>query len=167
MSKPLNTWEQVYIPEIIRGLGITSRHFFVNLWRHTLQLFGLAKDKEASVTIQYPEVRRTLPPRTRTLHRLMLREDGTPKCVACMMCETACPADCIHIVAGEHPDARVEKYPKEFRIDLDICVYCGFCEEACPEDAIRMDTGITDFAAYDRMAMRVDREWLMSRPKMY
>jgi len=56
------------------------------------------------------------------------------------MCETACPADCIHIVAEEDPTATVEweKKPLVYEIDLLRCVFCGYCVDACPKEAIIM-----------------------------
>jgi ferredoxin len=54
------------------------------------------------------------------------------------MCQQACPAECITIVAGEHPSLVYEKYPVVFDIDMLRCVFCGFCVDACPKDAIWM-----------------------------
>ncbi|MBI4348254.1 MAG: NADH-quinone oxidoreductase subunit I [Elusimicrobia bacterium] len=132
--------ERVYLVELWKGLAITYRHFFVNLWRHTRRALGLG-GLPGAVTIQFPEDPAVVAKRARTRHRLLKRDDGTPRCVACMMCETVCPAECIHIRAEESPVTVVEKRAKSFEIDLGLCVFCGYCVEACPVDAIRMDTG--------------------------
>ncbi len=130
----LSYYERSYLPEIFRGLLVTFSHLLVNL-------FG-GKRRRRTQTVRYPEERRTYPRRFRGQHRLLARADGSPRCVACYMCATACPSYCIHIIAGESLDPEVEKYPVAFEIDMLRCIYCGLCVEACPEDAIRMDTGI-------------------------
>lgn len=161
-KRELNFLEKIYLPEIVRGVALTCRHFFWNLFLHIAHRVGLLRGRPAAVTYQYPEQPRPLSPRLRTRHRLTVREEGTPRCVGCMLCETVCPAKCITIVAGEHPDPNVEKYPVRFDIDLGVCVYCGYCVEVCPEDAIRMDTQILDIAAYSRDAMKLDMHELMN-----
>lgn len=122
--------ESVYLVEIAKALRLTMGHLLRNIVR-----------QDRIPTIEYPEVRRVVPPRFRGTHRLMRREDGAPRCTACFCCPTACPAKCITIVAGESPDPSIEKFPVRFDIDMLRCVYCGLCVEACPLDAIRMDTG--------------------------
>lgn len=159
--KPLGLVERLYVTEVAKGLALTSRHFFSNFWRHAVRSFGVPVGKGGTVTWQYPEEKRPFARRLRTRHRLTRREDGSPRCVACMMCETVCPARCIHIVAMEHPDPNIEKMPKVFDIDLGVCVFCGFCVEACPEDAIRMDTGIVELASYTREGMIYRKEQLL------
>ena len=107
------------------------------------------------MTIQYPEVRKELSPRHRSLHRLRPREDGLPSCVACMLCVAVCPSECIMVEAAEDPDPDVQKLPALFRVDLNRCCFCGFCVEACPVDAIRMDTGEIRLAALSRSQLDV------------
>jgi NADH-quinone oxidoreductase subunit I len=125
-KKPsLGTW--LYLPEIVKGLATTLRHFGRNL-----------ANIRRLPTILYPEQKRNYSGRFRGKHILKTREDGTLKCVACYMCAQACPADCIEIVAGEHPKIEYEKYPLVFNIDMLRCVMCGFCVDACPKDAIWM-----------------------------
>ena len=158
----LSWWDNTYLPSLFLGLAITSRHFFKNLFIHALHTVGLFKHWRGAVTFQYPEEQRPLAKRARTRHRLTQREDGSPRCVACMMCETVCPARCINIVAMEHPDPNIEKMPASFDLDLGMCVYCGYCVEVCPEDAIRMDTQILDTAAYSRDQMKLDMKELLN-----
>ena len=160
--RTLTFLEQIYVLEVLRGLVLTAKHFFVNLGRHTFWALGVKSVPYGAATYQYPEVRRPQAPRLRTLHRLARRPDGTPRCVACMMCETACPAFCIQIVAEEVDDPNIEKRPKSFDIDIGRCVFCGFCVEACPEDAIRMDTGIVEIGSLSRNGMVLNKDMLLS-----
>jgi len=129
------------LKELARGAAITSRHLFVNMTLHTLRFFGVKTKRAGAVTIPYPEVRKELSPRHRSLHRIRPREDGRPSCVACMLCVTVCPSECITVEAAENPDPEVQKAAALFVVDLTRCCFCGFCVEACPVDAIRMDTG--------------------------
>jgi len=143
--------ESIYLWEVVRGLAVTMRHLVTNILK-----------TDEMPTMQYPEEKRVYGERFRGRHRLTKREDGSPRCVACQMCSTYCPADCITIVAGEHPDPTIEKYPVSFDIDLLRCVYCGLCEEACPCDAIRLDTGIYEISAPTREQFVVDKEFLLN-----
>ena len=95
----LSFWESTYLPEILKGLRLTARHFFRNILIHLAHKVGLARHLRGAETYQYPEERRPLASRLRTLHRLTRRDDGSPRCVACMMCETACPRP-LHLHRG-------------------------------------------------------------------
>ena len=138
--KRLNTAERLFLPSIFKGLGTTMRHAFQNFGRN-------GKNKNTLWVVQYPEEKRDDRPVVdggqyrdyfRGVHRLNKDEDDRVRCVACFMCATACPANCIHIVAEESPWEDREKYPKQFDIDELRCIYCGMCEEACPCDAIEL-----------------------------
>jgi NADH-quinone oxidoreductase subunit I len=162
---------QSYLPELVHGLSFTLQHFF----RNTKELvLGQTNDPVLEslatgvTTVRYPEERRPYPDRFRGLHRLTRRQDGSPRCVACLCCSTACPAQCIYIEAGEYseqdPRRGYERYPTRFVIDELACVFCGFCVEACPCDAIRMDTGLHAPPYDSREQFIYERDLLLSFP---
>lgn len=153
ISRPekLTLWESLYLPEILRGLLITIRHFLDNLIHPYKRM-----------TVEYPEKKKDIPVGYRAEHRLMKRPDGSVRCTACMLCATACPADCIAIVAEESPDQSIEKRAKEYTINELRCVYCGLCVEACPCDAIRMDTYKYENSNYTREDFFYDKERLLN-----
>lgn len=139
--------ERLYLP-LVGGMMVTLKHFFRNLF------------KGPKYTISYPEERREYSHRYRGHHILPTRPDGSVRCVACFLCATACPAECIHIEAGEHPDENIEKYPVVYEIDMLRCVFCGYCVDACPEEAIIMSNNY-DMAYFTREQSIVGKVDLM------
>jgi NADH-quinone oxidoreductase subunit I len=132
-ERKLNFWERIYLVEIFKGLVNTFKMMF-----------------RPSTTIDYVGEKSTERQRHvpavgyRGEHYLKVDDKGNIKCVACFMCSTACPAECITIV-GDQTDvdqfgAQRFKAPQVFEIDMLKCIYCGMCVEACPKDAIAMST---------------------------
>lgn len=145
--------EKIYLLEVFKGMATTFGHFFRNLM-----------DNSRLYVRHYPEVKPEITSRWRGRHRLTTHEDGSVKCVACFMCQTNCPAECIQITAGERTDGKTEKMPVSFQIDLLECIYCGYCVEACPVDAIRMDSGIFSVTGNNRDKFVMGLEELLETP---
>ena len=144
----MNMMESLYLPAIAAGIGTTVKRIF-----------------SKNETRQYPEVEPNIPPNYRGVHRLNRDDKGRVKCVACFLCQTACPANCITIEATatskDDPQwADRDKYPAKFEIDELRCIYCGMCEQACPVDAIEL-TSIYDLTGMSREEMVFDREKLL------
>ena len=119
---------------------------------------GVADSSRAKAT--GCQKRRKYSQRFRGHHILTTRPDGSVRCVACFLCAQACPADCIHIEAGEQPDVNIEKYPVVYEIDMLRCVFCGYCVDACPEEAIIMSNNY-DMAYFTREQSIVGKDDLM------
>ena len=145
-AEKLGLLERLYVPMILKGLSVTAGHFFRNL-----RGFVSGKNRTDFV-VQYPEELVDFPNAFRGMPVLVQLDNGQPKCVACGLCEFACPTDCISIVPGEIEGSRIERYPEAFDIDMSRCMFCGLCEEACPEEAIVMSRDV-ELATYDRGAM--------------
>lgn len=120
-----------YLPGILTGMKLTIGKMAANI-------LSYVRGARKIPTLNYPEEKYEYSPRFKGNHVLTVKKDGSLRCTACMLCATNCPAECITIVAGEHKDKTVEKFPISYEIDILRCVFCGFCEEACPVDAIRM-----------------------------
>ena len=146
----LTLMERTYLPQIFTGLGITAKH-----------MLGVAQGN--ALTMQYPEEQHVPSPNYRGVHRLNKDELGRVKCVACMLCATACPVHCIDIIAATAPETWTdrEKYCESFVIDELRCIYCGMCEEACPVEAIEL-TGLYDLTGLTREQMIFDKTKLLS-----
>jgi NADH-quinone oxidoreductase subunit I len=163
--------DTTFLAATAKGLGITLKHFARNFFLPLKKLknrtmVGAPVDEKwrnEIETVQYPEEKVTYPERFRGLHRLMLREDSTVRCVACMCCPTVCPAHCITIIPEESGDNGIEKRPAVFEIDELRCVVCGLCVEACPCDAIRMDTGEHAKPVEDRADAIETKESMLDR----
>ena len=152
-AEKLTFLERLYIPMIVQGLVITARHFFKNLG-------GYLRGKPTTFVVQYPEERVDYADAFRGMPVLVQLDNGQPRCVACGLCEFACPTDCITIVPGELHGAGIERYPEAFQIDMSRCMFCGLCEEACPEEAIVMSREV-EIGTFDREAMIFDKEKLL------
>ena len=115
----LSLWQKTYIPEILRGMMLTMKHFL-----------------RPKFTRQYPEERFNPQPSYRG-RPVLVEEHGVERCVACGLCARVCPALAIEVQAAE-TELEKERYPVKFEINMLRCIFCGFCEEACPEEAIIM-----------------------------
>jgi len=137
---------KMYIPALIQGLAVTTRHLFA-----------------PKMTVSFPEQRPEIgnPLIYRGVHRLNKDEQGRVKCVACFLCATACPAHCIDIIAAPSPWPDRDKYCESFTIDELRCIFCGMCEEACPVDAVEL-TSMFDLTGRSREEMIFDKEKLLS-----
>lgn len=132
-ERKMGFFQRTYVQEVLRGMAHTIRKVFMKPF--TVHYVG-----PQTPTTDRLEVRNGY----RGEHYLKRHENGMEKCVACYMCSTACPAQCIEIDAEEAPanEFGFERFkrPAVFNIDMLKCIYCGYCVEACPKDAIGMTT---------------------------
>ncbi len=117
-----NAVKEVYFG--LKSLGI-------GMWITIGQFF------KPTVTVHYPHEALKIPARYRG-HIELVRdlETGKPRCIACKLCERACPSDCI-TVDGAKLDGAKRKSVTKYILDFTKCSLCGLCIEACHDDAIR------------------------------
>lgn len=148
-NKRMTLAERIYLPAIIKGMGITLRHFF----------------RLRKATVKYPEQLRPMSPVYRGMHVLKRDEQGRERCTACGLCAVACPAEAITMVAaerarGEEKLYREEKYAAVYEINMLRCIFCGDCEEACPKEAIFLTDRLVP-TDYTRGTFVYGKQWLV------
>ena len=116
------------IGTLLTGMKVTGREFFTK-----------------KVTEQYPENRNTLeiPPRFRGRLVMPIDEEGNHKCIACGLCQMACPNDTIRIISESITDEETGKKKKvlvKYEYDLGACMFCQLCVNACNHHAIEFST---------------------------
>ena len=140
---------QTYMPEIVKGLGITMSHFFKNTkemvlgQRNDPVLEALERRHQHR---QLPRAEAPVPgalPRRAPAHaaRRTARRAASRACAARRRARRSASTSKPAEYPEGDPRRGYERYPREFVIDELRCIFCGFCVEACPCDAIRMDTG--------------------------
>ncbi len=113
--------------EIATGLG----SLFTGMRLTIAQFF------KKDVTVQYPHQSLEMPARFRGHIELVLDEEtGKAACIACKMCEKACPSECI-VVDGVKPEGKGKKVVTEYQLDFTRCSLCAACVEACKSEALR------------------------------
>lgn len=132
------------IKTVTAGMGITFKY-----------VYGVKP-----VTIEYPEVRETLPKNSRS--RLFNDVDN---CISCLQCSVACPVDCIYITAvkrdKEAPKLKTDDGTpirldlKQYTIDTALCCYCGLCTTVCPTQCLTHTTDY-EYAQYTIDSMKYD-----------
>ena len=132
-----------YLRASLKGMALTFRHIL-----------------QPKKTLQYPDEPLELAPRWRGTHRMEVHADGRPKCVACGLCPTVCPSNCIRLVPGE--DDQGNRYPVVYEIDEFRCIFCGMCQEVCPVEAIHVGQDFEN-AEYTRDRFVYDLDRLMAQ----
>ncbi len=112
-------------------LGVTNA-----LWTTVRNIF------RPQFTVEYPAQQRQRPERFRASFALLHDEQGEESCVACLLCEKACPSGVIKIKAGPKRESpatgKKRQYLEDFTLDLTACMQCELCVQVCPQDALVM-----------------------------
>ncbi|MBN2304203.1 MAG: 4Fe-4S binding protein [Anaerolineae bacterium] len=176
----------MYGSGILRGMGVTIRHFVTTYlddlkWgfrRHIPdEAFPIRQGIETRgvYTVEYPEEKLAMFERFRFVPFLVIENHDHPDparqgkdwCTACGICAKVCPPQCIWIVRSSDPETgRPVTEPENFFIDIDVCMNCGLCAEFCPFDAIKMDHDY-ELASYDRTSAHIFDKARLSKEFRY
>lgn len=118
---------------------------------------------EKDETEQYPENRKTLKfsDRNRFCLEMPHNERNEHKCVACGLCQMACPNDSIHVYSETvtTPEGKKKRQLVRYEYNLGQCMFCNLCVRACPHGAIRFNQEF-ETAVFDKskLIMKLNHE---------
>jgi len=124
VTRPIETPRTSELRDLLKTFLLLE--LWVGLW------VTLKNQFRPHITVEYPKERVELSPRFRGVPRLRYHpESGEELCIACHLCETVCPDDCIHIVSEKKPDGKGKRLVS-FEINYERCCFCGLCVDPCP-----------------------------------
>ena len=105
------------------------------------------------ITEQYPENRSELKMFDRFRGSLIMphNENNEHRCVACSLCQMACPNGTITVKSEmvETEDGKKKRQLVSYEYNLGSCMFCQLCVRACPHGAITFDQSFEN-AVFDR-----------------
>ncbi|MCW9032669.1 MAG: NADH-quinone oxidoreductase subunit NuoI [Alphaproteobacteria bacterium] len=131
-----------FLTELVKGMSVSFKYMF-----------------KPTITLNYPYEKGPLSPRFRGEHCLRRYPNGEERCIACKLCEAACPAQAITIEVEPRDDG--SRRTTRYDIDMTKCIFCGFCQEACPVDAV-VEGPNFEYTTETREELFYDKDKLLS-----
>ena len=145
--------EYTYLGGLVHGIGT-----LLTGMKTTMKVYFRKK-----VTEQYPENRKELKMFDRFRGTLTMphNEQNEHRCIACGLCQNACPNNTIKVISEtiETEEGKKKKILARYEYDLGSCIFCQLCVNACPHDAITFDQNF-EHAVFDRskLILRLNHE---------
>ena len=143
MNRITEYFKSLLLVELLQGMAVTMRYMF-----------------KPKYTMRFPMEH--IPKSNRFRGALALRryENGEERCIACKLCETACPALAITIDSAPR-ESDGQRRTTRYDIDFFKCIFCGFCEESCPTDSIVL-TSVLEYHFEQRGQNVVNKQELLA-----